>query len=119
MGGKLMSKIGKTLVAANIVVALGLISSQSVSAAGSNINACVDKKTGAVRIVSKCKTTETTITWNQAGVVGPKGDAGSAGPKGDTGATGPQGITGPAGPQGVQGPIGLQGVQGPTGAQEP
>jgi hypothetical protein len=107
-------KVNKTLVAVNILVALGLLSSQSVLAAGSSINACVDKKTGVVRIVNKCKTTETAMTWNQTGVAGPKGETG---PKGDTGNTGPQGITGPAGPQGVQGPVGLQGVQGPTGAQ--
>jgi hypothetical protein len=101
-------KVNKTLVVVNILIGLGLVSSQSVLAAGSNINACIDKKTGVVRIVSKCKTTEKTMNWNQTGV---------AGPKGDTGATGAQGLTGPAGPQGVQGPLGLQGVQGPTGAQ--
>ena len=107
-------KVNKTLVVVNILIGLGLVSSQSVLAAGSSINACVDKKTGVVRIVNKCKTTEKAMTWNQTGVAGPKGDVG---PKGDTGKTGPQGLTGLAGQQGVQGPLGLQGVQGPTGAQ--
>jgi hypothetical protein len=112
-----MNRFNKTLIAINLSV-VALMSSQSVFAAGtSTINACVNKTTGVVRIVTKCTSKEKVITWNQTGVAGSKGDTGDTGSKGDTGSMGPQGLTGPAGPQGVQGPLGLQGVQGPTGAQ--
>ena len=70
-----------------------LMSSQSM-AAENVINGCLNKKTGALRVVSdpsKCRKYETPISWNQ---------------------TGPQGIPGP---QGKQGPQGLQGLQGPPG----
>lgn len=64
------------------------------------INACVNKKTGTMRIISdssKCKNTENPISWNK------------------TGPQGIQGPQGPQGPQGIQGLNGIQGVQGPPG----
>ena len=82
------------------------------------IHACVNKKTGLVRIVAACRRGESSMTWNAqgargangapgaAGPQGPAGPAGAAGPKGDAGAQGAAGPAGPAGPQGPAGPAG-------------
>ncbi|MGD0401422.1 MAG: hypothetical protein ABSC04_21235 [Syntrophobacteraceae bacterium] len=78
------------------------------------INACVNKKTGTVRIVSepgKCRRAEEPLSWTQTGPPGEQGPAGLPGPKGE------QGSVGPAGPQGEQGPVGPQGPQGPPGSK--
>ena len=53
--------------------------------------------------VTNCKSTETSLDWNQSGqpgVPGPQGLPGAQGPKGDTGA---KGDTGPQGPKGDTG----------------
>ena len=73
------------------------------------INACVNKKTGALRIVSepsKCRRVEAPLSWNQSG---PQGETGPAGP------SGPQGVQGPAGPKGEPGEAGALGPAGPQG----
>ena len=82
------------------------------------IHACVNKKTGLVRIAAACRRIESSMTWNAqgargasgapgaAGPQGPAGLAGAAGPKGDAGAQGAAGPPGPAGPQGAAGPAG-------------
>lgn len=50
----------------------------------------------------KCRSRDTTITWNQTGPQGAQqGMTGAPGAKGDTGAVGP---AGPAGPTGAAGP---------------
>jgi hypothetical protein len=105
-----LSIVTSTLAA--LLLSFGALNANAVTV---TYYACVNKSTGAVRIVSKttvCKATENKIMWNQVGPVGP------AGPKGATGATGaqgPQGLTGPQGPQGIQGATGAQGPQGPAG----
>jgi hypothetical protein len=102
-----LSIVTSTLAA--LVLSLGAL---NANAATVTYYACVNKSTGAVRVVSKttvCKSTENKIMWNEIGPAGP------AGPKGATGATGPQGPSGPQGPQGPQGPTGAQGPQGPAG----
>lgn len=92
------------------------------------INACVDNKQGTLRIVptSACKSSESPLSWNQAGPQGPQGIAGvagtmgppgPAGPQGPIGSAGPAGDTGPAGPQGPIGLTGAPGQAGPTGPQ--
>jgi hypothetical protein len=102
------------------------------------IKACVNTRSGAVRLVSdlsRCDGPETGVSWNQAGqagpagpkgatgaagAVGPAGPAGSAGaaggPTGPTGATGAAGATGPAGATGARGLTGPTGPAGATGA---
>ena len=62
------------------------------------VKACVNKRTGAVRIVRKnrCKKRERRITWNVRGVQGPKGDAGNQGVPGVPGSIGATGAQGPA-----------------------
>jgi hypothetical protein len=102
-----LSIVASTLAA--LLVSLGAL---NANAANVTYYACVNKSTGAVRIVSKttvCKSTENKIMWNELGPAGP------AGPKGATGATGPQGPTGATGPQGPTGATGAQGPQGPAG----
>lgn len=94
-------------------------------AAGANaqtINACMNKRNGALRVVAdpaQCKRSETFISWNQvvaAGPQGPAGPQGEQGLQGPPGPQGPQGVTGPQGPMGPQGPVGAQGPSGSPGA---
>ncbi len=80
---------------------------------------------------TKCTSRQTTLTWNQTGPQGLKGDtgasgaSGAAGPqglKGDSGAAGPQGLkgdSGAAGPQGLKGDTGASGASGAAGPQGP
>jgi hypothetical protein len=68
------------------------------------INACINNRSGAMRIVTdpaQCKKTERPLSWSTVvGVPGPQGEQGA---KGDTGS------------QGIQGVQGIQGIQGPAG----
>lgn len=106
-------------------VALGGITYVAAqSNGGSTIQACVNRNTGAVRIVtsSHCGSPlETLVTWNQqgpAGATGPAGRDGSPGRDGRPGRDGETGSTGPAGPSGqpgVAGATGATGLQGATG----
>ena len=56
------------------------------------IRACANKKTGALRLASKCRRNERAISWNKNG---PQGTPGPTGGSGTTGATGAQGSPGP------------------------
>jgi len=88
-----------TLVSTNIYFA---------SSNSNEITGCVNKKTGILRISSKCTSSERLISWNKIGpqgengAIGAQGIKGDIGPKGETGATGLQGIKGDTGPQGAQ-----------------
>jgi hypothetical protein len=78
---------------------------------------CVNKKTGAVRIISKnCAKSERTVYVNQQGVQGAAGAQGVAGPKGDTGIPGAKGDTGTPGLKGDVGAVGPAGPAGPSAA---
>ncbi len=57
------------------------------------VNGCINKRTGNMRITgaSKCKKTETLLSWNSTGEPGPQGPLGPQGPQGETGAQGPAG----------------------------
>ena len=96
-----------------VLVSLFLVGSAAMAApVSTNISACVNSTTGAVRIVastSLCVAGETGMSWALVGPSGPTGPSGATGP---TGATGPQG---PAGPTGATGPAGAAGSQGPAG----
>jgi type VI secretion system Hcp family effector len=68
---------------------------------------CLSTSTGTLYSVhdgttpmQPCKDKDLQISWNMAGVQGPKGDPG---PQGAMGYTGPQGVVGPTGPQGAPG----------------
>jgi hypothetical protein len=75
-----------------------LAAAASIPARAANvIHACVNKQTGAVRIIAvgaHCKVTENAASWN---ITGPEGPAGPQGARGVQGPTGPQGAQGPAG----------------------
>jgi hypothetical protein len=63
------------------------------------IRACSGKKGGALRIATKCKKSERSVSWNQQGLrglQGPVGATGAQGPAGSAGAAGLQGGTGPS-----------------------
>ena len=90
------------------------------------IHGCYDNRSGMLRAIdpsiSKCRSTETALQWNQKGPQGLQGDTGPQGPQGlqgDTGVAGAQGETGPTGPTGAQGDIGAMGPQGPQGDTGP
>ena len=87
---------------------------------GGPIRACVNKKTGAPRMLrarQHCKAGETAISWNQQGATGTAGAAGQPGASGSAGAAGTQGPAGPKGDAGPQGPKGDAGPKGDTGPQ--
>jgi hypothetical protein len=81
----------------------------SVSSRGV-VTACVNKKTGNVRVVRKrCKRSERKVFWNvggQAGVPGAAGSQGATGLPGSPGAAGASGGTGASGATGATGPAG-------------
>jgi hypothetical protein len=89
------------------------------------IHACVQKKSGDVRMVGtsrSCRRDEVAIEWMQWGARGPAGPTGPMGPTGPTGAMGPMGPTGamgPTGPAGAIGPTGPAGAMGPMGPAGP
>lgn len=84
-------------------------------AEGLTLEVCV-KKSGLIYVIgeefkrSECKKNDSLLSWNTAGIQGPKGD------KGDTGITGPQGTQGVAGDTGPMGPQGLKGDKATHGA---
>ena len=90
--------------------------------AGEILNVCINKKTGALRVASKCTTAERKTVLGGVGArgeKGDKGDTGATGLTGETGAVGPQGAQGPAGTNGVNGVQGERGLTGATGPQGP
>jgi len=91
-------------------------------ASSAMIHACVNKKTGLVRIVAACRRGESSMTWNAQGARGANGAPGAAGPQGPAGPAGAAGAAGPkgdAGAQGAAGPAGPAGQQGPAGPAGP
>jgi hypothetical protein len=81
--------------------------------------ACVNSTTGAVRIVSStalCVAGESAMTWALVGPTGPAGPVGGPGPIGPAGAAGPAGSVGRAGAAGAAGPVGPIGPAGAAGA---
>jgi hypothetical protein len=81
------------------LIAIGLVA-HAVAAPSGQINACVKKKGGAVRIASRCARSERKLTWS---AIGPAGPAGQPGRDGATGAPGAKGADGAAGAPGVDG----------------
>ena len=96
-----------TLISTNIYFA---------SSNSNEVSGCVNKKTGTLRIATKCSSSEKLISWNKNGPQGIQGEPGLQGPKGDVGL---QGIKGAVGPQGETGAVGPQGAKGDTGSQGP
>jgi hypothetical protein len=115
--------IGAVVSAALIGGATTLVHAQSTTS--STVRACVNRNTGAIRIVTSgaCGSPlESLVTWNQQGPTGPTGPRGGTGVQGPSGASGPTGLLGPTGGTGVpgiQGPTGLSGPLGPSGGTGP
>ncbi len=86
------------------------------SSSSNEITGCVNKKTGLLRVATKCTTSEKPISWNK---VGPQGIPGPQGLMGESGAVGPQGIPGLQGAKGEMGIAGPPGPVGQTGPQGP
>jgi hypothetical protein len=60
----------------------GVVHASFMSSSAAQIYACVTTGTGSIRIVSAsdtCTASETALSWNQAGVPGPRGPAGPGG----------------------------------------
>jgi hypothetical protein len=107
----------RTFAVAAFLFSLLTLVSTNIYFASSNSNeitGCVNKKTGILRISSKCTSSERLISWNK---IGPQGVKGDTGVQGEIGATGLQGIKGDTGPKGETGATGLQGIKGDTGPQ--
>lgn len=106
-------KMTLTLFAVLFGAASSLSAPEGASAqAGDTIHACVNSRTGAVRIVQPtvvCRRTETLVTWSAGG------PQGLAGPEGPVGAAGPQGLDGSEGDKGDAGIPGDRGPDGPAG----
>jgi hypothetical protein len=86
--------------AALVAAAVAAVAYGAGALASDPINACVQRGSDHVRILSagdSCTRAETPLSWNREGPAGPAG------------ATGPAGPAGPAGPQGEQGPPGAGG----------
>ena len=111
-------------ISALVLAFFALLSSNIYFAASdsNDISGCVNKKTGVLRVSSKCTSAERQITWNKVGppgiqgIQGLPGEPGAKGEKGDSGAAGPQGLQGPKGDQGLPGVNGSPGSSGPAGA---
>jgi collagen type I/II/III/V/XI/XXIV/XXVII alpha len=90
----------------------------ATSSATGKINACVNNKTGAVRIAGKsgkCRSRERKLSWNATGARGAAGAPGARGPGGPPGARGPTGLAGAPGANGAAGTRGATGAKGATG----
>jgi len=122
----MIRKIGFGLQTRSIAIAslilsfLALVSTNLYFATSKShaISGCVNKKTGLLRISSKCNSLEDNLAWNTTGprgLPGVKGDTGSQGLIGPPGEKGETGSAGAAGPQGPQGLPGLQGSKGDPG----
>lgn len=92
-------------IAVALVAVIAATSGWAIAATSrsSVIRACANKRSGALRLASKCRRKERPVLWNQAG---PQGKQGTRGARGASGANGAPGATGAAGTQGLQGPQG-------------
>jgi hypothetical protein len=59
------------------------------------IRACANKRKGTLRLASRCRRGERSVTWGKEGPAGTRGETGAPGIKGETG---PKGEPGPPGP---------------------
>ena len=85
-------------VGAAIGMSLNTVSVAEEVTQGEVLTVCINKKTGAIKVSTKCTKEERKTTL---GGVGPQGPQGEKGDKGDTGAVGATGATGATGPSGV------------------
>jgi hypothetical protein len=122
LGGMAASRaIGLAVVVGALAVGGGGYAMAAASAGpvgGAVIHTCFNRTTGALRVVSaasRCRKGESSLSFNQAGPQGARGNAGALGPAGASGAAGSAGPAGPAGPAGADGAAGTNGAAGQAG----
>lgn len=108
-------KLVAVAVTSAVITAVAIAGFTRAAPDNNTLQACANKKTGALRLSSngRCTNAENSVTWN---ITGPKGDTGA---KGETGAKGDTGAQGPTGATGPQGATGSKGDTGPTAATAP
>ena len=83
------SRLAVAGVAALVALVAVTVASATIPDSGGAIHGCYAKSGGALRVidgsVTNCKSTETSLTWNQTGPAGPAGSTGPAGPPGPVG----------------------------------
>jgi hypothetical protein len=106
-------KLGAVAVTSAVITAVAIAGFTRAAPDNNSLQACANKKTGALRLSSngRCTNAENSVTWN---ITGPKGDTGANGETGAKGDAGAQGPTGATGPQGATGPKGDTGPTAPT-----
>jgi hypothetical protein len=111
MPRKLSSLLPSRSMAVAFAALLAACGGLAVAATSSSpiIRACAKKKTGALRLASKCHRNERGLTWN---ITGPIGAQGPRGFNGKQGAGGTQGIAGAQGLRGLTGATGPSGISG-------
>jgi len=97
MGRKLSSLAPSPAMAISVAALLAASGGLAVAASSSGpvIWACANKKTGVLRLASKCRRGQRSVSWNQVGPAGVAGRTGATGAAGAVGATGAQGLQGP------------------------
>ena len=93
---------------AALLVACGGLAVAATSSKPALIRACANKKSGALRLASKCRRGERSVSWNKEGIQGLPGATGA------TGATGKEGLQGKQGLPGLKGTRGEEGLPGAT-----
>ena len=107
----------KPLAILGAAIVLSALAS-SDAARADQIYACVETRSGTLKIVAAgttCNNGATPLVWNTQGPIGPQGPQGPAGPPGPQGPQGATGATGPQGLPGIAGATGATGPQGPAG----
>ncbi len=84
---KVVKNLSLSLV---VILGLSLVSAQAETTT-TTIKACLNKKTGHLRVANQCSATEKPLIWN---IKGPAGEIGATPPIGEKGATGSAGING-------------------------
>ena len=106
-------------VGAAIGISLNTVSVAEEVTQGEVLTVCINKKTGAIKVSTKCTKDERKTTLGGVGPQGVQGEKGEKGDKGDTGATGATGAQGATGATGLTGATGAQGPQGERGFTGP
>jgi hypothetical protein len=93
MRRRLASLIPSPAMAVALAALLAATAGLALAASPRNtvIRACASKRTGALRLASKCRHGERYVSWSKAGPEGRPGRTGASGSTGPAGATGPQG----------------------------
>ena len=91
---RLSSVIPSPAMAVAVAALVAAGGGMAVAASSTNpvIHACANKKTGALRLASKCRKSERAVSWSKEGLQGSRGLTGATGL---AGSTGPQGNPGP------------------------